>query len=194
MRKLSFVTSVALMGAVPLALASCTNTKSPDLCPQVAIMPGLESTVEFRPGMPPSPDNVLYVARLVAAKTQCEVDKKTGAATATVTLNMATIRGGADIRKATVSYFAAVADEKQEILTKKNFLVSLDYPEKRPRIDITDELTERVPVPKGKKANNYTLLLGFQLTPEQREFIQAQQEGGNSTPTNPNALFRKPGS
>ncbi len=155
-------------------------------------MPGLESTVEFRPGTTPSPDNVLYVARLVAVKSQCDVDKKTGVATATVTLNMATIRGGPDIRKTTVSYFAAVADERQEILTKKNFLVTLDYPVRQARVDVTDELIEKVPVPKGKKASNYTLLLGFQLTPEQRDFIKSQQDGASPAPTNPNALFRAP--
>jgi hypothetical protein len=57
----------------------------------------------------------------------------------------------------------------QRVIAKQNFRTTLDFRDGRRRTGTSEELVERIPLPPKTDAGDYSIAVGFQLTPEQLE-------------------------
>jgi hypothetical protein len=82
------------------------------------------------------------------------------------------------VRKGQLTYFVAVIDRQQAILTKRDFVIDLDFPAAQSRLEITEQLEEVIPLPKEASGADYGIVIGFELTPEE---LQYNREHGPKT-------------
>lgn len=143
-------------------------------------MPELQAVAKFGPGPGRQASDALYGARMLSVNAGCSADKKKDGLTVTSKLGVRAIRLKTDVSKGQVTYFAAVIDRKQQILTERDFAIDLEWPRAQRDLTVTDELEAFVPLPKGATGDDYAILFGFRLTPDElqynREHAQQQQQ------------------
>jgi hypothetical protein len=158
-------------GAIGLALAAaCSSTGPKVACPHAIIMPELQVVAKFGPGPGRQDTDAIYGARMIAANATCSADKKTGGLIVASKLGVTAIRLKDDVRKGQVTYFEAVINRKQEILNERDFVIDLEWPRSQRDLTVTDELETFVPLAKGASGDDYAILFGFRLTPEELEY------------------------
>jgi hypothetical protein len=64
----------------------------------------------------------------------------------------------------------AVIDRRQTILTKRDFVIDLSFPNSQSRLDITEQLEEFIPLPKDANGADYGIVIGFELTPDELQY------------------------
>ena len=75
-----------------------------------------------------------------------------------------------DVRKGQVTYFVAVIDRRQTILNKRDFVIDLTFPPAQSRLEITEQLEEFIPLPKDASGDDYGIVIGFELTPDELQY------------------------
>jgi hypothetical protein len=75
-----------------------------------------------------------------------------------------------------VTYFVAITDRSQNIVAKQAFTSQFNFSDKATAA-IDDELVQRIPLAPTAPGSDHTLILGFQLTPEEIDF-NAKNRGG----------------
>jgi len=133
-------------------------------------MPELQVVAKFGPGPGRQDSDALYGARLIAADASCSLDKKKGGLTVATKLGVTALRIKEDVRKGQVTYFEAVINRKQEILTERDFVIDLEWPRAQRDLTVTDELETFVPLAKDKTGDDYAILYGFRLTPDELQY------------------------
>ena len=68
-----------------------------------------------------------------------------------------------------MTYFVAVTDRAQQIIDKPLFTSQFEFSDKK-QASINDEFELRIPLSPTATASDHTIILGFQLTPEQIDF------------------------
>ena len=123
----------AVMGAIARAagpvvlaigLAACSGSGHV-ACPHIAIMPELQAVAKFGPGPGRQDSDAIYGARMLAADASCTEDKKKGGIAVATKLGLAALRAKPDVRTGQITYFVAVIDRRQTILTKRDFVIDL---------------------------------------------------------------------
>ncbi len=155
--------------AVALALGACSSSGKV-ACPHVAIMPELQAVAKFRPGPGRQDTDALYGARLLAADASCSADKKKNGVTVATKLGVRALRLNTDVGKGQVTYFEAVIDRQQHILAERDFAIDLEWPRAQRELTITDELETFVPFAKDATGDDYAILFGFRLTPDELQY------------------------
>ena len=144
-------------------------------CPKVGIVRELQEVTQFRAGGKDMAD-VTSRAALTDYTGNCEY----GSDGVTVNLNLFVLaeRGPAlQGSQATYRYFVAVSRPDEETpVSKSEFETTVEFPKGQTRVVTKEELTPRIPLPKDVNAKNWTVLVGFQLTPEQLNFNMAQMK------------------
>ena len=171
-----------LAAGLALSLAACSGgEKDTRACPHVEIVEDLSRLVKFRDGPGRDPSDVLYAARLDDAKSSCRYDKGGVTVDMTATITGQRGRAGAKLPAGAVTYFVAITDGSKNIIAKRDFTSRLLFSDAGyARLD--DELEQRVPLPTPKPtdplptAGDHTIILGFQLTPEQIDFNEKQRK------------------
>ena len=167
--------SGAALAAV-LVLAGCSAKKDDRACPKVEVVGELSRLVKFGDGPGRDPSDVLYVARITDVKSGCVYDKRGVTVDMIVSIVGERARAGAKLKNADIAYFVAITDGSQAIVGKKVFTSRLDLTEDQPRID--DELDQIIPLySTAATAANHTIIVGFQLTPEQIDYNQKGKRG-----------------
>lgn len=177
----NFVRS-CLPAAALLGLAACNTTGltaslSPPTaqelalaCPKVTIIRDLDTVTEFRPGGGRDASDVVVRGQLVDFVGNCEY----GDDGVTVNLNLilGAEKGPALTgNQAKFRYFVGVLRPGQEQLANKaEFDTDVTFPEGQSRAANKEELTPRIPLPKDANAKDWRIAVGFQLTPEQRDY------------------------
>ena len=161
-------------------LAACNlfPDKRDKTCPKVEVIDDLSKLVQFADGPGRDLTDMLYAARIEDVKTACAFDKSGVKVDMTVSIVGDRAQAGAKLRLkgADVTYFVAISDATQAIITKKLFTSRLDFQDNKPaRID--DVLDQRIPLPILSSAKDHTIIVGFQLTPEQINFNQKAAPG-----------------
>jgi hypothetical protein len=164
-----------LAGLVLVAvLGGCSGKKEERGCPKVEVVGDLARLVQFGNGPGRDPSDVLYTARVADVKSGCIYDKRGARVDMIVSIVGSRGKAGAKLKSADVAYFVAIADDKQEIVEKKIFTSKLDFTLDDPRLD--DELDQIIPLnSQSETAANRTIIVGFQLTPEQIDLNQQPQ-------------------
>ena len=99
-------------------------------------------------------------------------DKKNKGVTVAAKLGVKRCSPQADVGKGQLTYFEAVIDRKQQILVERDFVIDLEWPRTQRELTITDELETFVPFAKDMAGDDYAILLGFRLTPEELQYVR----------------------
>ena len=180
----------AALGVVGLALAvglgACSSGGEFVACPRAAIMPDLQAVLRYKPGAGRADSDLAYGVKLTSATVSCsgKTDKKTKAKEIDVTskLGISAERTDTKSKGGQITYFAAVVNRKNTILAKRDFVVNLKFEGDRKAVDITDELSFVVPLAPGTSGNDYAILYGFQLSPDELKFNRSHLTLPGTTP------------
>ncbi len=163
-----------LMAMAALGLvAGCSlfPDKRDKTCPKVEVIDALSKLVQFADGPGRDLSDMLYAARIEDVKSACAFDKSGVRVEMTVSIVGDRAQAGAKLKGSDVTYFVAITDASQAIVAKKLFTSRLDFSDnKTARID--DVLDQRIPLTVLTSAAEHTIIVGFQLSPEQINFNQ----------------------
>lgn len=167
--------AVALVALLP-GCSSWFAKKDERTCPRIEIVSDLSRVAKFRDGPGRDLSDLLYTARFDDVKTSCAYDKTGVTIDMTVSLVGERGRAGENQPKIDVTYFVAVMDAKRAILNEQRFTSPFEFADKK-TASINDQLVERIPLPPTAPGSDHTLILGFQLTPEEIDFNEKHRGG-----------------
>ncbi len=133
-------------------------------------MPALQAVAKFGPGPGRQDSDAIYGARMLAVDASCSADKKKNGVTVATKLGLRALRLKTEVNKGQVTYFAAVIDRSQQILMERDFVIELEWPRAQRELTVTDELETFVPFAKNANGDDYAILFGFRLTPDELEY------------------------
>jgi hypothetical protein len=169
-RAAAFAVAVA---AAPLA--GCTwfgSTKEGLNCPPIVQAPNADTIAFFRPGGGHDAKDVLAGGKIFKIDSTC-ARERVGVAI-NFELQFYVQRVFPQTKSVTLPYFVAVVDPGQHVLSEQGFQVALDfsgadyYRESKP-----EKITIHLPVTDPSQAGAFTIVVGFQLTPDQMAFNRA---------------------
>jgi hypothetical protein len=165
---------IALAGTLALvlgALTSCSlfDTSKQFDCPVVGMPRETATLTRFREGPGRDLTDVVYEASIADVKLACTYTSK--GVNIDLGVVLAADRGPANTaRTATIPYYIAVVDPERNILAKEVFTKALTFQQNVSRAVDMDETQEVIPLPKGKSAERYGIVIGMQLTAEEVEY------------------------
>lgn len=162
-----------------LALAACdpfTNNTPQFACPRFGGLETATQQVKFRPGEGRDLTDVMYMIRLNGVQRVCEYDR--GGVAVAMRVGFALELGPANPdRNASFQYFVAITDGDNNVLTKQVFPVALAFPANVGYVEKTDELDQRIPMPVGRSASAYQIIVGLQLSEAELDYNRRVVEG-----------------
>ncbi len=170
-RRLATVAAVAL----PLLLAGCFGKTSAETltCPSTAATPRLDVAPLFSgPGR--TRDDVATAARILAVKDTCSEEK--GSIRADVIVMFTIVRASPKVQNPQFTYFVAVVDAAGNILNEQRFGFVAHFAGNGSVVATNENLTVHLPVKRVGAGADYGIVAGFQLTPDQIQFNNAQQQ------------------
>ncbi len=138
-------------------------------CPQAGILKEAQRLTKFRPGAGRDLTDVVFQVRLANVRTKCTYDKS--GVKIDMLVKITAERGPADkSRKAAFAYFVAIANPAGNVLARERFAARIPFVPNISRAIATEELEQIIPLPRGRSAENYRIIIGLQLTREELEF------------------------
>ncbi len=161
--------------ALLVVVAACSGAPAPPTaCPKVAVLSDLAELVRFRPGPGRDLTDVELEARFSNFAFGCRYDKESVAVEMDIQIEVT--RGPAmTANKTAFEYFAAITNPTGEIVAKESFTAELEFKGNSTRVAVADELAQRIPLLDRANGANWTILLGLQLTDEQRDWVKRQK-------------------
>lgn len=164
-------TNRAVLLAVLLpVLADCGPTRNQfaPVCPGTAILGDAADLDLYRPGGGRDLTDLIVHARLAGIQGSCQPgDSKTQLAVAVSAVIELTRGPAMPGREATIPVFLAVVDGSR-IIDKHVYLMHSAFPPNVDRVTLTPgEVDLTLPISINKSGAAYTILAGFQLTPQQ---------------------------
>ena len=182
MRKSSLITAAALTALI--ALSGCRTTqevfavgeaaeKNPGPCPRAFALYDAERIVEFRGAE--SFSNVGFTGEIGNIRSLCRYygDRPI---VADLEMEFELGRGPAATQTtATYEYFVAVTRKNIDVIEKQVFPLTVTFPQGKDRVSVTERIPEII-IPRANPDTsgvNFEIIVGFIVTPEQREFNAA---------------------
>ncbi len=138
-------------------------------CPQAGILKDAQRLTKFLPGPGRDLTDVLFQVRLANVRTTCAYDKS--GVKIDMLNDIAIERGPADkSRMAVFAYFVAIANPAGTILARERFTALIPFVPNVSRAVAAEELEQMIPLPRGRSAENYRIIVGLQVTREELEF------------------------
>lgn len=163
--------AAALLAGCGLFGSSPSKDEKPvAACPAAAILRPLSQTALFAPGAAAQPMGVAFYGILSEVEAKCE---PAGDAVRT-SLDVIIVgeRGPAAKSDAVdLQYFVAVTGPDQTIVSKRSFPVQIAIPPGAKRAGVTEHLEETIPLG-GRPVGDFSIVLGFQQTPDVVEFYK----------------------
>ena len=157
-----------------LVLAACGSKEPPPPCPRASVVGDLATITKFRDGPGRDVTDVRFEGEIYDVLVQCKYDRR--AVTVDLQVAVRGTRGPADTtRKTSFEYFVALADPQRNIVAKERFAVEFEFRDARTTLARVEELEPRIPVGSPQEAENYELLIGFQLTPEEIDWNERRK-------------------
>ena len=169
----SSTTIRALCAAGALAgLSACGTTTTPQfppVCPTSGILRDAADVTQFR-GPGTDLTDMVVDGRITGLAGKCQLDDPKHLSTQ-IAVGLDVTRGPASRdRTAPIAYFISVS-KGQTILDKKIYVLNAAFPGNADRVRlVTDEVDLVLPVDDKTPGDAYSILVGFQLTPDQLEF------------------------
>lgn len=177
--KLFFVTTLAAL----TVLSGCKSTAeilqvgqagqvNPGPCPRAFSLYDASRIVEFR-GAKQSFANVGFTGEIAKVRSLCRY-YGTQPIEGDLELDINFGRGPAAMEQgtATYEYFVAVTRKNIDVINKQTFPIQVTFPEGVDRVSVTERV-ESIIIPRateGTSGENFEIIVGFELTPEQRAF------------------------
>lgn len=146
-------------------------------CPGVSVRPDLRRLVEFYDPSKTSEATKISEITIDAVRNVCRIEN------AQLVMQIDLSLSGKTGPKARVKpsdkpsfaypYFVAVTDPQGNVLSKEIFAASLAYASDQKEIKQTESIFQNMPFPDSSIGQSYTVVVGFQLTPEQLSYNQA---------------------
>jgi hypothetical protein len=170
--------SLAALLALSLVAGCADPTKFAPTCPQSAYLPDGSDITRYRRGGHDISDLVLN-ARITKVDAHCAAGDKPSELRAWLQVAMKLTRGpAARGRDAELSYFIAVS-RGDRILDKAVYPIHVTFPANIDGIDYTTDRVDLVmPTPKGVSGPDYTVTVGFQLTPDELSVNRTRKPNG----------------
>lgn len=176
-RPLPVTFALRALGAVLLlAVAGCSGSQvqPPASCPKVAVLGELAELVRFRPGAGRDLTDVELQAKFAGLSFGCRYNKD--AMSVEIDVQLEAVRGPAmTASRAEFQYFAAVTNPAGEVIAKEIFSSDVEFKGNTTRLVFADELVQRIPMLDRTTSPNWSVLLGLQLTDEQRDWLKRRQ-------------------
>ncbi len=175
---------LTLMGA--LALSGCKSTKevlkigaagenNPGPCPRAFALYDASRIVEFR-GDNESFANVGFTGEVNNVRSLCRYyETEPIVADLELTFDLGRGPAAAGERSATYEYFVAVMRKNVAVIEKQTFPLQVTFPAGQDRVRVTDKV-DRIVIPRNAETTsgeNFEIVVGFNVTPEQRAFNAA---------------------
>lgn len=146
-------------------------------CPGVSLRPDLRRLVEFYDPSKPVETGKISEISIDAVRNVCRIEN------AQLVMQIDFSLSGKTGPKARVKpsdkpsfaypYFVAVTDPQGNVLSKEIFAASVAYTADQKEIKQTESIFQNMPFPDSSIGQSYTVVVGFQLTPEQLAYNQA---------------------
>jgi len=164
-------------GILGLALlaSACGATKEREalVCPKIVSAPDAARVALFAPGGNTARD-VTVLARIESADNQCTREGEHGIKIGTE-VNFRADRSRPTIQNASVPYFIAVVDAQRNVVAQESFQLPIKFlPAESYRVLPAEKITTHLPLRTTTAGAAFTLIVGFQLTPEQLAFNRSQ--------------------
>jgi len=146
------------------SLAACSTDKGGD-CPTMTGITDASVRTVFLAGAPEDPANVLYTAEITSVAGGCDMDKKSHATDAKLTIQFRAtrVKSGGEARYAT-PYFVAVT-EGARVLARNNYTVTFSFQPGQTVATATETVgSAHIDPAKDKQPYDYQILAGLQLT------------------------------
>lgn len=165
----------ALGIAAAMTVAACSSPSSPPAaCPKVAVLSELSELIRFRPGPGRDLTDVELQAKFAGFAFGCRYEKD--AVAIEIDIQIEATRGPALAANRTAfEYFVAVTNPAGEITAKEAFSADLEFKGNTTKLVVADELAPRIPLIDRTSGVNWGILLGIQLTDEQRDWSRRQK-------------------
>lgn len=169
--------------ALALLLSACVERLPP--CPTIRTQSPLEHLVRFVPGVPKTPENVLYEIHLADNALKCEysdikfastnLDSGRDSMEVQLKLRFSVIRGpAASDRSAHAQYLVGVTDLRGNILNKEVFSLDISLPSRAGAVTEFVEENWMLFQLGGRTGLAFRIRTGLQLTDEELEFNRAR--------------------
>ena len=145
-------------------------------CPRPELLRQLADVIRYQEGSGrQDASNLQLIGRILSITGECKAGSSPGQLNSTIHVTIDATRGPAlQGRQATMYVFVAVA-EAGTILNKQIFPVQVDFSDNLDRVTATlPPVDLTLPVTPEKSGAAYSVIVGFQLTPEEREANQRQ--------------------
>lgn len=161
----------ALIATLLLSLSACgpERNKFPPPCPGTTILGDAADINLYRPGGGRDLTDLVLHGRIVGMQGTCQQGDKRDQLAVSVSVGVELTRGPAmQGLQATVPVFIAVVTAGDTILDKRVYSMRVDFPSNVDRVTMAPGTIQLVlPVGAEKSGADYTVVAGFQLTPDQ---------------------------
>jgi hypothetical protein len=168
------VRALEALGVLALAaLSGCGSSSSsgPLACPQIVPAPGADAIALFGPGGHAMKD-VMVGGRFYDLSAVCTPLKVGLDVTAQISFYAERVSLG--IKDATLPYFVALVGPDQQVLAQEQFQENVAFlPGETYRRTLAEKITVHLPLRNKSDSSSYTVIVGFQLTPDQIAFNRA---------------------
>ncbi len=160
-------------GTVPVAnvVTGSSERLLTNPCPQVEIVDDLSSISDFTNPKKQKKDNLISRVDIKSAESTCKLASKSAIVDLKVIFDgLLGTKGrtkSADKPFFSYPFFIAVTSPSGKIMAKEIFAASLTYDANETNHLYSENLRQIIPITSKKHANQYRILIGFQVTPDQ---------------------------
>lgn len=138
-------------------------------CPSTAGVGDAMLLTKFQAGAGRDLTDVRYQVRMVDVQSSCRYDAQGVTVRARVGFALELGPANPD-RRAAFDFFVAITDPDNEIIAKRIFNAPVSFPANVGYVEHLEELEQRIPLPKGGAAADYSIIVGLQLTADELDF------------------------
>jgi hypothetical protein len=164
------------IAALALPLAGCFGKTSAEnmTCPAASPVPDLQNIAIFGPGADRTVQNVRVAGKIIAASQECDEEK--GGILVKTVITFTAGRTSPQVPDAKFPYFVAVVDLNQTILNEQRFTVPIKFTGSN-FATAEEKISVHLPLQRVSAGRNFAVIVGFLLSPEQRDFNRLQAAG-----------------
>ena len=159
------------LAAAAVLLGGCglfDNTPPPP-CPRISILRDAERVTLFRAGPGRDVNDIEFEAEIGEIRAGCEI--KGGQVAVRTQVAIFAARGPAAAGKPlALAFFVAITDPGGRIIAKEVFESPFEFKTNQQRAGVTEEIDQAIPLAGKVQAEDYDILVGFQLSAEQLEY------------------------
>ncbi len=146
------------------------------ICPQAYMVKDATRSTDYAPGGGRDLIDIEFNAEIVDIAWDCLYETEQRFVDVEVQFFVRALRGPASQeRQTTFPYFVVVADPEGTVLAKRVFGIDVAFPGNALEIGHIETVRQRIRFPTLAGAADYTIFVGFQLTPEQLEEARARR-------------------